>query len=142
MEVTRPSWDEHFLSIATEVSSRSTCSRLSVGAVVVSNLHIVSSGYNGAPKGLRHCDHSVDDGPCTMSVHAEANALLFRTPDPYRTAGQVLYVTHAPCYDCAKLIVNANIERVVYKDLYRNEKGLDLLLNAGVDLYKPIERVR
>ena len=125
--MTRMSWDEYFLGMADGASARSTCSRLRVGAIVVSNYNVLSSGYNGAPKGVDHCVHE-DDRPCRISVHAEANALVHLRSR--LTPNKVMYVTHAPCWECAKLIINADIKRVVFSEIYRSDEGL-AMLDAG-----------
>lgn len=116
--------------LAEQAAKRSTCSRLQVGAVIVQNNQVISTGYNGAPSGIVHCTH-VDDTPCRISVHAEANALIFAgalSPCYLRE----MYVTHLPCYDCSKLIINAGIDRVMYRDTYRTTEGLELLVQGGV----------
>ena len=117
------------MRIALEAATLSTCSRLRVGAVLAQGNHVQSTGYNGAPKGVQHCKH-VDDTPCRVAVHAEVNALLFSTVVTHR---DVLYVTHAPCFECAKLIINAGVKSVVYLEKYRSTEGLDLLQSARVD---------
>lgn len=129
----RQSWDEYFLLLAEQASMRSTCSRLQVGAIIVQHNRVLGTGYNGAPKGLAHCVHD-DDTPCRRSVHAEANALLHcRGTDPHSWASYVdMYVTHAPCFECAKLIINSGVSRVLYRDTYRSEEGLDILREANV----------
>lgn len=130
--VKRLEWDEYFLGMADGASARSTCSRLRVGALVVSNHDVLSSGYNGAPAGVAHCHH-VDDTPCRISVHAEANAIVrLKFRGHYGERERVMYVTHAPCWDCAKLIINANIKRVVFREVYRSAEGLDMLQLGGV----------
>ena len=132
--MTRSTWDQYFMLLAEQAATRATCSRLHVGAIVVQNRHVVSTGFNGAPKGMSHCVHT-DDTPCYISVHAEANALLFdRSPLGF---SKVMYVTHAPCNDCAKLILNTDIETVVFGRQYRSNAGLELLEQGGVR----IERV-
>lgn len=120
----RQDWDEYFLSIASAAATRSNCLRRTVGAVVVSDRHIRSTGYNGPPSGYGHCD----DGACPrggsalptgddpdyancVAIHAEANALLFTGPD--EREGATLYTTQAPCFSCAKLIANSGIAQVV-----------------------------
>lgn len=126
--VSRLDWDSHFLTLAGSTALRSTCSRLQVGSVVVNQyLNVVGTGYNGAPRGVPHCVHD-DDAPCRIAVHAEVNALLFSR----ETHGCTLYVTHCPCYDCAKLIINAGIKRMVYARAYRSIEGLDMLALGGV----------
>lgn len=116
----RPTWDEYFLAIATAVSLRSDCQRDKVGAVVVNNRRVRSTGYNGAPSGAPGCEScprrlsrcapgsSYDN--CT-AIHAEANALLYS--DRQDLIGATLYVTREPCYACSKLIAGAGIARVV-----------------------------
>ncbi|MGI8575463.1 MAG: deoxycytidylate deaminase [Egibacteraceae bacterium] len=119
----RQSWDEYFLTLATAAASRSNCVRRKVGAVVVSDRHIRSTGYNGPPSGYGHCElacprgrsqRELGDPPhyddC-VALHAEANALLFSAPAD--RAGATLYTTAAPCFACAKLIANAGIVEVV-----------------------------
>ena len=120
----RQSWDEYFLGLAQSASTRSNCSRRAVGAVIVRDRHIQSTGYNGPPSGYGHCDA----GACPRSgskeatgadpnydncvaIHAEANALLFA--DAHQREGATLYTTAAPCFSCAKLIANSGIGEVV-----------------------------
>lgn len=126
----RDDWDVYFLGIARQVAARSTCSRLHVGAVLVQARHIVGTGYNGAPSGLPHCVH-IEDEPCRNVVHAEVNALLFaRGVNTHDIT--VMYVTHSPCFECAKLIINAGVQGVIYSTLYRSDEGLRLLSDAGI----------
>lgn len=120
----RQTWDEYFLTIATAAASRSNCTRRKVGAVVVADRHIRSTGYNGPPSGYGHCDEGAcprggselpagadpDYSNC-VALHAEANALLFCGPE--QRDGATLYTTQAPCFACAKLIANARIAQVV-----------------------------
>jgi len=117
--------------LAEQAATRSTCSRLHVGAVVVRARQVVSTGYNGAPKGMDHCVHTVD-APCEISVHAEANALLHDKTPEYGDIDKVMYVTHAPCYGCAKLILNADIGGVFYGAEYGSGSGLVLLEEGGL----------
>jgi dCMP deaminase len=118
------------LRVAREVAARSTCARLRVGAVVAVNDRIASTGYNGAPRSIPHCDcEPVGDRPCDRSVHAEANALLFAGQ---ATVGATLYVTHSPCLACAGMIINSGITTVVYAQPYRSGAGLDQLAAAGI----------
>jgi dCMP deaminase len=130
--VTRASWSQYFMLLAEQAATRSTCSRLHVGAVVVQDHHVVSTGFNGAPQGMSHCVHT-EDTPCKISVHAEANALLW---DRSHSCGleKYMFVTHAPCYDCAKLILNTSIHMVVYGVNYRSKAGLELLEDGGIKI--------
>ncbi|HEX2028803.1 MAG TPA: dCMP deaminase family protein [Nitriliruptorales bacterium] len=118
----RQSWDRYFLDLAQAASTRATCARRKHGAVIVRDRRIVATGYNGAPSGYPHCD----DGACPrassdapqghgyescIAIHAEANALLFASPE--ERAGATLYGTGAPCFGCAKLVANSGIGEVV-----------------------------
>jgi len=118
----RVSWDRYFLDLARATASRATCSRRSHGALVVSRRRIVSTGYNGGPSGFPHCTEgacpranseapSGHDYERCIAIHAEANALLFASPD--EREGATLYTTGAPCFQCAKLISNSGISEVV-----------------------------
>lgn len=132
--MTRLEWKQYHMLQAEQASTRSTCSRLQVGAVVVLDHHVLSTGYNGAPRGLTHCDHSAVNEPCKVAVHAEANALIFA---PYPLGDTFLgepelYVTHAPCVGCASLAVNKGIQRVYFRDYYSTSGGLDVFRKAGV----------
>lgn len=118
----RQSWDEYFLGLAAAAATRSNCSRRRVGAVITRKRRIQSTGYNGPPSGYGHCDAgacpraSSDAGMCDpydncVAIHAEANALLFATPE--EREGATLYCTAAPCFSCAKLIANSGIAEIV-----------------------------
>ncbi|MDO8504581.1 MAG: dCMP deaminase family protein [Candidatus Liptonbacteria bacterium] len=122
----RPAWENYFLGIAELVATRSTCDRRHVGAVIVRDKVLLSTGYNGAPRGLPHCDdqgHEIVDGHCIRTVHAEANAIAQSAKNGVRIDGASLYLTHSPCYDCFKMIVNSGIREVVYKDFYSSRYG-------------------
>jgi dCMP deaminase len=118
----RQSWDEYFLELARTTSTRATCSRRKHGAVIVKGRRIVATGYNGGPSGYPHCDEggcprALSDAPqghdyerC-IAIHAEANALLYSSPE--ERDGAVLYCTGAPCFGCAKLIANSGVAEVV-----------------------------
>lgn len=121
------------LNIARVTATRSTCSRLSVGAVIAYDGRVLSTGYNGAPSGLTHCTHDPgDDTPCTYSVHAEANAIVQAARHGVRTSGSSLYLTHAPCLACSGLILNAGIRSVWYEAVYRSDAGISRLRHAKV----------
>lgn len=138
----RPSWERYFLSIAETVSSRSTCDRLHVGAVIVRNKTILSTGYNGAPRGLSHCDdtgHEIVDGHCIRTIHAEANALVQAARHGIVVEGATLFLTNSPCYDCFKMLVNAGIKEVIYENFYMSRyeasaKVLELARKAKVKI--------
>lgn len=128
----RPSIDETLLRVAWVMSERGTCSRLQVGAVVAQDTRVASSGWNGAPAGLAHCVHDGSEARCTTAVHAERGALGYAARRGHATDGATLYVTHAPCLDCASVIQAAGIVRVVYALPYGGSAGIFWLLDAGV----------
>ena len=122
---------EMYLQIAQVVAKRGTCERLQVGAVIIKDARVISMGYNGNVSGAAHCVHQ-DDEPCHTAVHAEANSIAFAARNGVPTDGASIAVTHQPCMECAKLIINSGIVKVIYEKPYRRPEGLNLLLNAGV----------
>jgi dCMP deaminase len=140
--MTRPDWDTYFMRIARIVAARATCDRKHVGALLTTSDHrIIATGYNGAPRGMPHCDEvghemkDIDGRPsCIRTIHAESNALDQAGLD---ARGGTLYITVISCYECAKRIVNAGIVKVVYGEYYesRNTKLVaDFYRDAGVEL--------
>lgn len=129
----RMSFNEYFLQLAELTSKRSTCQRLKVGAVIVKNNRILSTGYNGSIKGHEHCIDvgclKNDEGRCIRCIHAEANALLFAKTD---LEGAVIYVTHYPCENCSKLIAQSGIKKIVYKNEYENTYSREFLRDLEV----------
>jgi dCMP deaminase len=135
----RISYDEYFMRIARTVSIRATCNRLHVGAVIVKDNLILSTGYNGASKGLVHCDdnlHMMKNNHCVRTVHAEANAIVNAAYNGISIKKGTLYVTASPCWDCFKLIINAGIIRVVYDEFYREQRVFDVAKKVGVKMIK------
>ena len=138
----RPSWDDYFMAVAKIVGTRSTCDRLHAGAVLVKNNRIISTGYNGSPPGLEHCDdvgHLMEEGHCVRTIHGEHNALLQAATIPgASTDGSTMYTKYNPCIHCAKYVVAAGVTRVVLGKIYRGEKAVEYLKQAGlqVDLYQ------
>lgn len=143
----RVGWDEYFLNIAREVSTRSTCFSEPKGALIVKEKSIVSAGYNGAPVGISNCAY--DLGYCQRkqlgfksgealhlcrATHAEANAIIKAAYHGVSTKGTTLYCTHQPCNDCSKLLINAGIIRVVYLHPYPSTEGASYLSEANVVL--------
>lgn len=131
MQNHRDSWDEYFMKIATQAATRATCDRLHVGAVIVVNKSIVSTGYNGSPRGMPHCDdvgHLLKDmggrQSCVRTAHAEANAIAQAARTGARVEAGTIYTTASPCYDCMKLIINAGIARIVCGAPYSSRYGL------------------
>jgi len=135
----RPSWDEYFMGITFEVARRSTCNRAQVGAIIVRDKRILTTGYNGSPAGLAHCTDEgclVVNGHCVRTLHAEQNAIIQAALHGVSTAGATIYVTHQPCLVCAKMIINAGIARVVYGGDYPDDLARQFLDQAGVELVR------
>lgn len=126
------------MSIAQILAMRGTCRRAKVGAVIVKDNRIISTGYVGSPAGMPHCtDVGCEFGPdggCIRTAHAEANAVAFAAKNGISVDGATLYCTLSSCYTCAKLIINAGIKHVVYLHDYRDTKGVNLLQAAGVEV--------
>lgn len=146
----RPSWDEYFMEIAKVVAKRSTCKRAAVGAVIVKDKRILTTGYAGAPKGMPHCldvgcliksivkENGKTEEHCLRTVHAEMNAIIQAALHGVSTDGATIYTTHLPCYNCAKVIINAGIKRIVADSpnagKYVDEESLNLLKSAGIEV--------
>lgn len=133
----RPNWDDYFMAIAHLVSTRYTCDRLRAGAVLVKEKRIISTGYNGSPPKLDHCDdvgHLMEEGHCVRTIHAEHNAILQAAAvGGVSTKESTLYTLTSPCIHCAKYIVASGIKRVVTETIYRNQKVEDYFKDAGVE---------
>jgi len=137
MSTDRVSWENYFMNIAKEVSTRSTCDRKSVGAVIVRDKNILSTGYNGSIKGLPHCDeagHEMVDGHCIRTTHAEANAIAQAAKHGARVDTAEIYVTASPCYNCFKIIANSGIKTIYYDEFYRDERILKHAKEARIEL--------
>lgn len=130
--------DDYYMGIARQAARLSTCDRAEVGAVVVVDDRVIATGYNGAPRGARHCDevgHLMRNGHCVRTVHAEANAVLFAGLASCK--GGMIYCTHFPCLGCANLIATAGIRRVVYENDYRlDEDVATLFRELEIELVK------
>lgn len=137
-DMTRPSWDEYFMMMARDVvSQRATCLRRKVGAVIVRDKRILTTGYNGSPPGMPHCTDvgcQIVEGHCIRTIHAEQNAIAQAALHGISTQGATIYVSAAPCINCAKLLIAAGVERVVYADKYTDSYGEEILLDKGIDL--------
>ena len=143
----RPSWDQYFMTLANEVATRTTCMRRAVGAIIVKDRRILATGYNGVPTGLRHCSETgclrqelgVPSGQrheICRGLHAEQNAIIQAARYGINIFGATLYCTHQPGVICAKMIINAGIARVVYKEGYPDEFSLKLFEEAGTKIEK------
>jgi dCMP deaminase len=135
--MSRVSWDRYFMNLAVQAATRSTCSRKHVGAVIVRDKNVLSTGYNGSVRGDAHCDDVgclMEGGHCIRTVHAEANALIQAARHGIRIDGAVIYVTASPCFDCFKLIANAGIRKIYYGELYRDRRVLELAAELGIEM--------
>jgi dCMP deaminase len=142
-KVTRPSWDEYFMEMAQVVRKRSTCIRRSVGAVIVLDNRIMTTGYNGVPVGIEHCGTrgclreqlqvpSGERHELCRGLHAEQNAIIQAAYLGQSIAGATLYCTTQPCVICAKMIINAGIRRVVIQEAYPDELAEAMFREAGL----------
>jgi len=144
----RPSWDEYFLEICAVVAKRSTCLRRRIGAILVKERRILTTGYNGPPRGLRHC---AEMGGChremlgipsgqrqelCRALHAEQNAIIQAALHGVSTVGGTVYITNQPCVLCAKMLINAGVERVVYRGDYPDPMALEMLNEAEVEVVR------
>lgn len=133
-------WNQYFMSQSLLISTRSSCERLSVGAVVVRDRRVISAGYNGSVSGDLHCSENgckVIDGHCVRTVHAEVNAILQCAKFGVMTDGADIYVTHFPCLQCSKVIIQAGIKRLYYlHDYNNNEYAIELLKHSAIQIKK------
>jgi len=143
--LTRPDSDEYFLKIASVVAERSTCRRHHMGAVAVKDKHILTTGYNGAPSGLKDClelgclrdERGIPSGErheVCRGIHAEQNAIIQAALHGVSLEGSTIYCTHTPCVLCAKMLVNAKIKRFVSFGKYNDDVFINLFKEAGIEL--------
>ena len=143
----RPSWDKYFMDIATLVASRSTCLRRKVGACVVRDRRILSTGYNGAPSGITHCEDigclrerlkvpSGERHELCRGLHAEQNAIIQAAKIGVSLENATIYITNHPCFICAKMIINSGIKKVVYRDGYPDKEAMQFLKESGIKVKK------
>lgn len=148
--MSRPSWDEYFLKIAMLVSERSTCLRHHVGAVIVKNKRILTTGYNGAAAGTKDCleqgclrnELGIASGTrheICRAIHAEQNAIIQAGLHGVNVEGGTIYCTHSPCILCAKMLVNAGVKRFVTYADYPDQSSLELFKEAGVQIQKMLK---
>lgn len=141
----RPDWDKYFMEITELVATRTTCLRRSVGAVIVKENRILSTGYNGAPAGLEHCleigcmreKMNIPSGErqeLCRGIHAEQNAIVQAARFGVSLLDATIYITTQPCITCAKLIINVGIKRVIYKNPYPDNMALSFFAEAGVEV--------
>lgn len=135
----RADWDEYFMNIAKVIASRSTCDRKFVGAVIVYDKTILSTGYNGSIRKLAHCDekgHMMENDHCVATIHAEANAIIQAAKNGVRIDGGTVYTTASPCWQCFKLIANSGIRRICYGEFYRDKRIFDIAKRLKIQLVK------
>lgn len=125
------------MTMARHVATRATCDRKHVGAVIVRDRTVLSTGYNGSLRGHDHCDdvgHVMENGHCVATVHAEANAIIQAAKNGVAIDGAELYTTASPCWSCFKLLANAGIRRVYFGEFYRDERSLEVARKIGIEL--------
>ncbi|MDD3679697.1 MAG: cytidine/deoxycytidylate deaminase family protein [Candidatus Shapirobacteria bacterium] len=143
----RPSWDDYFMKLAQLVATRSTCIRTGrkVGAVLVAQKHILSTGFNGAPTGMAHCEEvgcvrdqlKIPSGTrheICRAVHAEQNAIIQCALHEVSSKNSTIYVTHQPCAICTKILINAQVRRIVYQHPYPDKFAQNMIKEAGIKL--------
>ncbi len=133
----RVSWDAYFMNIAQVVASRSTCPRKFVGAVIVRDKTILSTGYNGSIRGMPHCadvGHMMEADHCVATIHAEANAIIQAAKNGVGIDGASVYVTASPCWSCFKQIANAGLRRICYGEFYRDQRSFEVAEKLGIDM--------
>lgn len=143
----RPSWDHYFMEITQVVAKRSTCLRRQVGALLVKDKRILSSGYNGAPSNLPHCNEtgclrqqlnipSGERHELCRGLHAEQNAIVHAAMHGISIKDSTIYITNQPCVLCAKMIINGGIKKVVFLEGYPDKLSEEMLKQASVDIVK------
>ena len=149
MSDSRPSWDEYFATLALQVSTRTTCTRRAVGAVIVKDNRILATGYNGVPSGMHHCAEvgclreklGVPSGQrqeICRGLHAEQNAIIQAAKYGIDISGAKIYITTQPCITCAKMLINAGITEIIYANPYPDELSLGMLDDAKIS-YRVLE---
>ncbi|MCL2547872.1 MAG: cytidine/deoxycytidylate deaminase family protein [Symbiobacteriaceae bacterium] len=141
----RPDWEDYFMELADIAAKRSTCLRRQMGALLVRDRRVLSTGYNGPPRGLAHCDEvgclreqmgvpSGERAELCRAVHAEQNAVILAALGGISPEGAEVFVTHFPCAICAKILINAGITKITYREGYPDQLSADLLAEAGITL--------
>ncbi len=143
----RPDWDEYFMNIADMVKTRSTCMRRQVGAVIVRDRRILTTGYNGTPSGLKHCREvgclrdqmnipSGERHELCRGIHAEQNAIIQAAAFGVSIQNTTIYVTLSPCILCTKMLINSGITRIVTREAYNDDLALKMLQETGIEYVK------
>ncbi len=145
--MSRPSWPEYFMSIAEKVAKRSTCLRRHVGAILVKDKRILTTGYNGAPTGIKHCaevgcirqNASIPSGErheLCRGLHAEQNAIIQAAYHGISIAGSTLYCTNKPCVICSKMLINAGIVKIFYEKEYDDSLADQMITESGIEIVR------
>ena len=141
----RPSWDSYFMKLAEDVATRSTCIRRSVGAIIVKDKRILSTGYNGAPMDITHCTpetclrtrYNVPSGErheLCKGLHAEQNAIIQAALHGVSIKGATIYITHQPCSICTKMLINSGIKIIICKMPYNDQLAAEMIAESGIKL--------
>lgn len=144
--IERPSWDEYFIKIAGDVASRATCIRRKVGAVIVKDKRILSTGYNGVPAGITHCSkdtclrtiYNVPSGEkheLCRGLHAEQNAIIQAALHGVSINSASIYVTNQPCSICTKMLINSGIKRIIFSEAYNDKLAMEMIKEASIDVF-------
>lgn len=134
---TRKDWDIYFMDIAKMVATRSTCTRKNIGAVIVKDKTILSTGYNGSIRGRPHCSEigcDMENGHCVATIHAEANAIIQAAKNGVAIDKAEIYTTASPCWNCFKLIANSGIIKIYYHEFYRDQRIKKVAKEIGLEL--------
>ncbi|MEK9716422.1 MAG: cytidine/deoxycytidylate deaminase family protein [Candidatus Heimdallarchaeota archaeon] len=135
--VKRPEWNEYFGEITKQVALRSTCVRKKVGAIIVKDKNIISTGYNGSIRGLEHCETVgclMMEGHCTRTIHAEANAIIQAAKHGLMIDRAEIYISASPCFNCFKLIANSGITKIYFMEFYRDERIIKIAKKLNIEL--------
>ncbi len=143
----RPSWDDYYMEMVDVIKKRSTCLRRQVGAIIVKDKRIISTGYNGSPMNTKHCEEvgclreqlkvpSGERHELCRAIHAEQNALVQAAYSGTSVKDAVMYITTQPCSLCAKMIINAGISKIIFKGDYPDDMAMEMLKEAGVRVVK------
>ena len=143
----RPTWNEYFMRITEDVSSRAICVKRKVGAIIVKDNHILATGYNGAPKGFEHCTEdtcirkqmSVPSGQrheLCRGLHAEQNAIIQAAVQGVKIEGGTMFCTYQPCVICVKMMINAGIKKLIYSGGYPDELAAQMLKESKIEVVK------
>jgi dCMP deaminase len=127
-------YDRAYLRLALSWAQLSHCSRKKVGAIIVKDAIIISDGYNGTPAGFDNCCENEEGNTHWYVLHAEANAIIKVAKSTNNCKDATLYLTHSPCKDCSKLVLQSGIKRLVYQEAYKDTSGIDFLKSAGLEV--------